>query len=54
MPNKKIQAEFRGNRKMALIFSQLRGEHSRLVSEKLCPTPRGNETLYSLGLVVLG
>ena len=54
MPNKKIQAEFRGNRKMALIFSQLRGEHSRLVSEELCFTPRGNETLYSLGLVVLG
>ena len=51
---KKIQAEFRGNRKMALIFSQLRGEHSRLVSEELRPTPRGNESLYSLGLVVLG
>ena len=54
MLKKKIQAEFRGNRKMALIFSQLRGEHSRLVSEELRPTPRGNESLYSLGLVVLG
>ena len=30
-PNKKIQTEFEGNRKVALILSQQRGEHSRLM-----------------------
>ena len=36
---KYMETEFGGNRKMALILSWYRGEHSRLILQELCPPP---------------
>ena len=36
---KNTETEFGGNRKVALILSQRRGKHSRLMPQELCPPP---------------
>ena len=37
-----METEFGGNRKVALILSWQRGEHSRLMPQELCPSSRGS------------
>ena len=48
---KNVETEFGGNRKVALIFSWWRGEHSRLLPQNLCLPPHHPATLRSLSPV---
>ena len=48
---KNVETEFGGNRKVALILSQRRGEHSRLLPRNLCLPPHHPATLRGLSSV---
>ena len=43
-----METEFGRNRKVALILSQQRGEHSRFMPQKLCPLLEKSRGLYKM------